>query len=76
MIIIDRFEGELAVCDADGDELSIARSVLPEDASEGDVITPVDGGRYLVDEEATHKRRAALKSRLFSLTHKSGITEK
>lgn len=76
MIIIDRFEGETAVCDVDGDELAIARSVLPEDVSEGDVITPVEDGRYLVDEEATHKRRAALRSRLFSLTHKSRITEK
>ncbi|MDR3552467.1 MAG: DUF3006 domain-containing protein [Clostridia bacterium] len=57
MLIIDRFEGDYAVCEEDGAKMrNIPRSLLPPGAKEGDVLAP-EGGRFRVDEQGTQARR-------------------
>jgi len=57
--IIDRFEGDFAVCEVDvGKTVDIRADLLPSDAKEGDVIVP-DGGRYkiIIDEETEQRKQ-------------------
>jgi 3-phosphoglycerate kinase len=55
--IIDRFEGDLAVCETeDGKMVDIEKSKLPKNAEVGDVII-LENGRFRVDKEETDKRR-------------------
>lgn len=56
MYIIDRFEGDIAVVEANDTMLEIPRRLLPSDAQEGDVLQK-DGDAYLVDRDATEKRK-------------------
>ena len=56
MLIIDRFENDTAVIENDEEMIEISRSLLPENAKEGDIIT-ASGGGYIIDETATDKRR-------------------
>ncbi len=53
-LIIDRFEGDFAVCETESLEfVNIPKKVLPENAVEGDVITvKIDG-----DETRERKKR-------------------
>ena len=37
-IIIDRFEGELAIVECNGDFFEIPQALLPKDSSEGDLL--------------------------------------
>lgn len=66
-MIIDRFEGDIAVVETDSGMLDIVRDLLPENTSEGDVIVQTDGG-YIIDEQATAERRKAIAERLRRLT--------
>jgi hypothetical protein len=55
--IIDRFEGDWAVCEsADGKMVDIEKSKLPKNAEVGDVII-LENGHFRVDKEETDKRR-------------------
>jgi Protein of unknown function (DUF3006) len=55
--IIDRFEGDLAVCEAeDGKMVEIEKSKLPENAEVGDIIV-LENGHFRVDKEETDRRR-------------------
>jgi Protein of unknown function (DUF3006) len=55
--IIDRFEGDLAVCEAeDGKMVDIEKSKLPKNAEIGDVII-LENGYFRIDKEETDKRR-------------------
>lgn len=56
MYIIDRFEGDIAVIEADETMLEIPRSQLPPEAQEGDVLQK-NGDTYTVDRVATEKRK-------------------
>ena len=75
---IDRFEGDFAVCLADGNDNGIYKLDVPkkllEGLSEGDVFSAeVDGGELKEVNpcpEETAKRRAAAKSRLRALLEK------
>lgn len=67
MIIIDRFEGDIAVAETDGGMLDISRDLLPENTAEGDVIVLTDNG-YIIDGQATAERRRAMAERLRRLT--------
>lgn len=62
-LIIDRFEGELAVCEYEkGKTLDLPTALLPADAKEGDVL------RLTVDREATEQQKndaESLRKRLF-----------
>lgn len=55
--IIDRFEGEWAVCELEDESFThIKIDRLPEDAREGDTIV-ISEGSIELDREATHERR-------------------
>jgi Protein of unknown function (DUF3006) len=55
--IIDRFEGDLAVCEAeDGKMVDIEKSRLPKNAEVGDVIV-LENGHFRVDKKETDRRR-------------------
>lgn len=63
MIIIDRFEGDIAVLETDSGMVQVSRSCISSDAHEGDVLR-TENGVYLPDREATEARRAAVRSKL------------
>lgn len=51
MMIIDRFEGDMAVIEYNGYTFDIPKVLLPHKAQEGDVI------KIVVDEEATQEKK-------------------
>ena len=51
MLIIDRFEGEFAVIEADSGMINIPRSEIPPSAKEGDVL------RFIIDSDETTSRK-------------------
>lgn len=56
MLILERFEGSVAVIE-DGDRhIEVNSETVAENAREGDVLK-INGGRYEVDGDATEKRR-------------------
>lgn len=62
MIIMDRFEGDIAILETDSGMVDVQRNILPENASEGDVLAEKNGA-YIVDNEATEARRAAVRAK-------------
>lgn len=68
---IDRFEGELAVCEnrATGEMINIEKSLLPEDATEGSIIK-LEDGKYILDENATQKKQEQIKNMINNLFKK------
>ena len=69
MIIIDRFEGDLAVLETDDGMINVERSLLPENAAEGDVL--VYKSSWTVDTAATEQRRERTRKRLKRLLNKT-----
>lgn len=56
-LIIDRLEGEFAVCEReDGTMLNIPKDKIPKHAHEGDVLN-VENNKITMDEEETRKRK-------------------
>ncbi len=70
MIIIDRFEGELAVIEEDGVILNIPITALPENAKEGSVLIKTEENKYELDLTASKSRKATIKNRFASLIKK------
>jgi hypothetical protein len=70
MPVIDRFEGDFAVCEVEnGETVNIPRSELPSSAREGDCLIAVVEGVYAIDADETARRRKRIRekmSRLFS----------
>lgn len=64
MIIIDRFEGGIAVLETDSGMFEVPKELVSPDASEGDVLAEKNG-EYTVDAAETEKRRAEI-SRKFN----------
>ncbi|MBU5675563.1 DUF3006 domain-containing protein [Alkaliphilus sp. MSJ-5] len=56
MIILDRFEGDYAVIEIDGEMVDVERCLVDEEVKEGDVLTIIDG-IYYRDDQATKKRK-------------------
>lgn len=54
--VIDRFEGELAVIEIDGETVNFPKSALPAGAKAGDAVL-VEGERISLDKRTTEKRR-------------------
>lgn len=55
--VIDRFEGDFAVCECeDKTILNINVNKLPENVCEGDVLV-IDGANISIDYEETKKRK-------------------
>ena len=70
-IVIDRFEGDYAVCEADnGEIINILRKEIPKDAKAGDWLK-ADNGVYLVDKAITEEKRNENKAMLTKLINKS-----
>jgi len=70
-LVIDRFEGEMAVCEkADRTLVNIPRRQLPPGAQEGDVLI-VEGDNLRVDPVETARRQRAAAAKLKKLTGKS-----
>ena len=59
MIIVDRFEGNIAVLETDNGMVEVEKSLLADDICEGDVLELIDG-RYVKDLNATEERRQKL----------------
>lgn len=56
--VIDRFEGEYAVCeDPQGQMRDFARVELPMGAREGDVLLQGTDGAFIIDAKETAQRR-------------------
>jgi len=68
MIVIDRFEGDTAVCESRCGQVLIPRASLPPCAAEGDVVAPRGDGSYAVDHAATRRRQISITSRFAKLT--------
>lgn len=73
MLIIDRFEGEYAVCEKseDGETkmVHIAKVMLPRNAREGDCLTGDGAGGWVIDGAATIRRRREIAERMNDLYH-------
>lgn len=67
MMIIDRFEGGIAVIETDSGIMNISKNELPDGAKEGDIIEFTDG-LYVIDEEETKKRRESMADMFRKLT--------
>ena len=64
-VIIDRFEGDFAVCEkADRTMLNVKRTQVPPEAKEGDTLI-IDGDSIIIDPATTEKRKNAV-NKLFS----------
>lgn len=66
MIIIDRFEGDIAVLETDGGMINVDRRLIPADSAEGDVLR-FENGAYVCDINATETRRAAVREKFNKL---------
>lgn len=58
MLIIDRFEDSIAVCENGNKLEKIPISLIDPDAREGDVINIGEDGLYHLDREETDRRKA------------------
>ena len=55
MLILDRFEEGLAICETDAGYIQIPRALLPPQAREGCGLVQC-GGKYCIDSEKTQER--------------------
>jgi hypothetical protein len=56
-VIIDRFEGDLAVCEKeDGTFMDIRSQSLPSKAKEGDILL-INGDHISIDQSGTQEKR-------------------
>lgn len=69
MLIVDRIEGEYAVCETANGIQSIPIALLPDGVRGGVVLVQTESG-YRIDQEQTEKRRAAAAAKLRRLIQK------
>ncbi len=56
-VVIDRFEGEYAVCEKENREMiDIKRHIIPKAAKENDVLE-IEGDKVTIDLKETEKRK-------------------
>jgi hypothetical protein len=66
-VIIDRFEGEYAVCEGEeGEVINLRKDQLPPQAKEGDVLL-VEGKLIFLDATETEKRKKEIEKDFFDL---------
>ena len=66
-MIIDRFEGNFALCEQeDGTMIQVPRDQLPADAHEGAVLR-MENGTWILDAEAERQRCIEIESLMDSL---------
>ena len=57
-LIIDRFEGDIAVCEKeDGGHIDIPKSLLPNGVHEGEAVEEKDGSYSVLFEETAARRK-------------------
>ena len=56
MIILEKFEDDIAILEIDGEIKKISRKKFSDDVKEGDVLIQKDG-IFMSDKENTEKRR-------------------
>lgn len=67
-LIIDRFEGNFAVCETENKTfVNIPKSELPSLINEGDVLIQNANGKYSIDRNATNKRAKNIQDQFFGL---------
>lgn len=67
--VIDRFEGNLAVCEREDRTMeTLPRSVLPDGCREGSALERTEDGLVLLDNEADRARIRRKMERLFGKT--------
>ncbi len=63
VLIVDRIEGDIAVCEADADTyLDVPLSTLPAETREGSVLR-LAGGAYIIDENEEQERRSRIEQK-------------
>lgn len=61
-VIIDRFEGDFAVCEKpDRTMLNVNRNLLPSNVKEGDALI-IEGDSIKIDSAETSKRKKKIKN--------------
>ncbi|MCL2615886.1 MAG: DUF3006 domain-containing protein [Dehalococcoidia bacterium] len=63
MIIVDRIEGDIVVCEIDGVMTEVPLSKMSGRVREGDMLTDNGNGLFTVDAAGTAQRRAAISDR-------------
>lgn len=64
--IIDRFEGNMAVCETSlGNSVNLTKGLIPGDAKEGDVLIKC-GEIFTIDKDKTKERR----NKILKLQHR------
>lgn len=71
IIIIDRIDGDFAVCEIDGSSKNIPLSLIENNPCEGDVLLKTPDG-YTADKKLTEKRRKAAAEKQKRLFSKNG----
>ena len=66
-LIIDRFEGDYAMCEDNGTPVVLPRDSLPSSAAEGDVLIPMKDGGFAVDVARTAMRKKEAQQSLLAL---------
>ena len=68
MIVVDRFEENIAVCEnrETGEIINIHKSELPEDVKEGDILVK-QNNKYIIDYQEKSKIEERIKSKIQNL---------
>ncbi len=61
MLILEKFEGDIAVIENGDEMLEVNRELISDDVKEGDVLLKRDD-KYFSDKEATINRREQIKN--------------
>lgn len=70
MLIVDRIEGDIAVCESENDEfLHIPLAQIESGLQEGDLLL-FENGLYRIDQAATQARKAHMQAKLRGLFQK------
>jgi hypothetical protein len=68
MLIVDRFEGDFAVCkEGNGETVNIPKAKMPPSAVEGDCLIAVGKGVYAVDADETARRKKRISEKMSRL---------
>ncbi len=69
-LTIDRFEDDKAICEDETREMhTLDRCLLPNDASEGDIVF-LENGKWLMDTEKTAASRKRIRNKMNRLWEK------
>lgn len=55
-LTVERFEGDIAVCETDSGFIDIPRDKLPSDCREGDIVEKTDEGFKILRDETKSRR--------------------